>query len=112
MRSSLLVVLLAVCTSGCVTARQRELAVQQEADNRARWRAEAEAQITIVVSAKADRVMARVLTAFVENQLSVSSSQPTLIEAKLPRETTLLGSYDIVARAIIAPMDTATQVTL
>jgi hypothetical protein len=56
--------------------------------------------------------VARVVQAFMENQLAVNAVQGSIVEAKLPREQGLLGSYDIVTRAVVLPADSGSAVTL
>ncbi len=70
------------------------------------------AEITVQVSAPLDVTRNRVLKAFTDQKLTVSSQQDQLIEAKLPRETGMLGTYDLVARALLLTQDGGTRVTL
>lgn len=95
-------VLLAL-TLGCASMNARHNALES---------AQTGSEISVVLRAPADRAHAQVLRAFMDHQLTVSSSQDRLIEAKLPREMGMLGQYDLVARAVLVPTDTTTQVTL
>jgi hypothetical protein len=63
------------------------------------------AEVQFTIAGTPDLVTPRVTSAFMAETLSVTSSQPELIEAKLPPDTELGVTYRVVARAVIAPAD-------
>lgn len=85
--------------SGCASMRASEAAATG-------------AEVTVQVAAPLDVTRNRVLRAFTDQKLMVSSQQDQLIEAKLPRESGMLGSYELVARALLLTVDGGTRVTL
>jgi hypothetical protein len=69
-------------------------------------------EIVVTVDDSASKVLPVVLEAFMKNQLTVSSTQPNMVEAKLPRESGFLGAYEVAARALVIPAGAITRVTL
>jgi hypothetical protein len=69
-------------------------------------------EISVTLPAPPDCIAARVHAAFVAHQLPVSTSQPGVIESRLPLLRGLQGYYDLFARAVIIPSDSMTSVTL
>jgi hypothetical protein len=63
------------------------------------------AEVQFTVAGTPDLVTPRVTSAFTAETLSVTSSQPELIEAKLPADKELGVTYQVVARAVIAPAE-------
>jgi hypothetical protein len=94
---------LAIAVAGCAGMQAKHDALES---------AKVQSQIVVDVDEPPDRVTPRVMQAFMSNQLTVSSSQNSLIEAKLAREQGLLGQYEIAARALVLPNGTGSQVTL
>jgi hypothetical protein len=64
-------------------------------------------EVRVHVAAPAAAVMPRVVAAFMDHALPVSSTEGSVIEAKLGREIGLIGEYEIVARALVLPSDSS-----
>jgi hypothetical protein len=63
------------------------------------------AEVQLTLTGGPDQVTPRVMSAFKDETLSVTSSQPGLIEAKLPADNEVGVRYQVVVRAEIAPAD-------
>jgi hypothetical protein len=63
------------------------------------------AEVQFVVAGPPDEVARRLTSAFQAESLAVTSSQPGLIEAKLPADNQIGVSYQVVARGLIAPAE-------
>lgn len=59
----------------------------------------------LVVGGTAETMTARVASAFMDHALPVSSTTGGVVEAKLGTQSSLVGQYDIVARALIVQSD-------
>jgi hypothetical protein len=69
-------------------------------------------EISIDLSSSPARAREQVTAAFAAQGLVVSTSQPGVVEYHAPRERGVLGYYEVFARAVIAPADCGTRVTL
>jgi hypothetical protein len=63
------------------------------------------AEVQFVVTGAPDQVAQRLTSAFMAETLAVTSSQPGLIEAKLPADNQIGVAYQVVARGLIAPAE-------
>jgi len=54
----------------------------------------------------------QLVTAFADQGLTVTTSQPGVVEFQASREKGILGYDEVFARALIAPLDCGTRVTL
>ena len=68
--------------------------------------------ITIDLSLSPERARDRVVAAFEANGLAVASAQPGVVEFHAPRERGILGFDDVFVRAVIAPADCGTRITM
>jgi hypothetical protein len=94
---------LALASGGCASMQARSNAVDT---------AEKQSQIVVTVDQSADQTTPMVLDAFMKNGLSVSTTSPGLIEAKLSPEPCFGGKCSIAARALILASGSSTHVTL
>ena len=69
-------------------------------------------EITLDLSSSPATVRQQLVSAFNEHGLSVTSSQPGVVEFRAAREKGILGFYEVFARAVIVPADCGTHVTL
>jgi len=69
-------------------------------------------EITLDLSSPPATVLQQLVTAFNEHGLSVTTSQPGVVEFRAAREKGILGFYEVFARAVIVPADCGTHVTL
>ena len=69
-------------------------------------------EITLDLSSSPVIVRDRVVSAFNDHGLTVTTSQPGVVEFRAPREKGILGYYEVFARAVIEPQDCGTRVTL
>src|SRR5690348_8679934 len=69
-------------------------------------------EITLDLSSSPATVRQQLVTAFNEHGLSVTTSQPGVVEFRAAREKGILGFYEVFARAVIVPADCGTRVTL
>ena len=68
--------------------------------------------ITIDLSVSPGRARERITAAFEANGLVVASNQPGVVEFHAPRERGILGFDDVFVRALIAPADCGTRITM
>jgi hypothetical protein len=90
--------LLLLSVAGCASAPVRREAATPD--------------ITVDLSIPPERARERVTAAFEANGLVVASSQPGMVEFHAPRERGILGFDDVFARALIAPADCGTRITI
>ena len=69
-------------------------------------------EITLDLAASPVRAHDQLLNAFAANGLTISTSQPGVIEFVAPRERGILGFDQVFARAVITPVECGTRVTL
>jgi hypothetical protein len=94
-------VIVAITIAACVPANTSHLAPSDRP-----------AEIIIVAPGSPADVAPRVVSAFMDNALPVSSSVGNTIEAKLGREMGASGGVQVTARAIVVPSDSGTTVRL
>ena len=82
----------AISLAGCASLRARPPMAERS-------------EIVVSLPVPAECASALVMSAFGKNQLGVTSSQPGVVEASLPRQRGLSGYYDLFARAVITPGD-------
>jgi hypothetical protein len=63
------------------------------------------AEVQFTIAGTPDQVTPRVMSAFMAETLSVTSSQPGVIEARLPADKEIGVTYQVVARALITASD-------
>src|SRR5437868_6844006 len=63
------------------------------------------AEVQFLIAGTPDQVTPRLLTAFTGETLAVTSSQPGLIEAKLPADNEIGVTYQVVAHGVISPAE-------
>jgi hypothetical protein len=63
------------------------------------------AEVQFVVTGPPEQIAQRLTAAFIAETLSVTSSQPGLIEAKLPADNQIGVTYQVVARGLMAPAE-------
>ena len=69
-------------------------------------------EIRVSVHDTPEHVTPKIVSAFLDNQLAVTSSQGGIIQSKLQRESGLTGDFEITAQAFIVPTDSGTDVRL
>jgi hypothetical protein len=74
--------------------------------------AAATSEITVDLSVPPARAREQIVNAFIANGLPVATSQPGVVEFHGARERGILGFDEVFARAVIAPLDCGTRVTL
>jgi len=68
--------------------------------------------ITVDLSMSPERARDRVAAAFEANGLVVTAAQPGVVEFHTTRERGILGFDEVFARAVIAPADCGTRITM
>ena len=69
-------------------------------------------EITFDLAVSPTRAREQLTAAFAANGLPVATAQPGVVEYHAPRERGTLGYYEVFARAVIAPLDCGTRVTM
>lgn len=69
-------------------------------------------EVRFTTRENADAVKVKLLSAFLDEGLSVTSSQERTLEAQLPTDKSLGTDYRVVARAVILPIGDTTRVRL
>ena len=85
----------AALLAGCASLRARQPAAEHS-------------EIVVSLPLPAECASGLVMSAFGKNQLEVTSSQPGVVEANLPRQRGLSGYYDLFARAVITAGENGT----
>lgn len=102
-RASLGVVAIVACTS-LKLAPSPSAAPSQELQRGFRPQ-QGPAEVQFTVAGAPDAVTPQVMRAFTAETLSVTSTQPGVVEATLPADNEVGVKYQVVVRAVIAPAD-------
>jgi len=100
LRRSLTPIVLLAALAACASAPSRSAAAAPARE------------ITLDLSASPLIVRDRLVSAFNDQGLTVTTAQPGVVEFRAPREKGILGYYEVFARAVIVPQECGARVTL